>query len=172
MAGVSITLDGAEAALAALARAVEATDKPKALFDEIGQALTLSTQHRFETQTDPDGNPWPVSIRALLDGGRTLTDTGRLRGSITWQASGRDVAVGTDVIYSAIHQLGGTITAKTSAGLTFRVGGRWITKSSVTLPARPFLGLDADGEAEIEAIAADWLGSALQGTQFGGVAHV
>jgi phage gpG-like protein len=102
-----------------------------------------------------------MSIRALLQGGRTMTDTGRLAASITHEADEAGVAIGTNVAYGAIHQTGGTITAKTSSGLRFRVGGQWVTKQSVTIPARPFLGIDEDDEKEIEAISARFLAAAF-----------
>ena len=39
----------------------------------------------------------------------------------------------------------------------FNLGGRTIFARQVTIPARPFLGLDRDDEIEIEAIAGNWL---------------
>lgn len=157
MAGVRMELEGAEAALAALGEAAARLEQPKGLYDEIGRLLTVSTQHRFETEKDVDGTPWPKSIRVLTEGGKTMTDTSALAGSITWEASDTGVAVGTNVIYAAIHQLGGTIEAKTPGGLRFAVGGGFAVVQSVTMPKRSFLGLDADDEAEIEAAAQDYI---------------
>lgn len=159
MSGVRFVLTGAEASLAKLGAAIARTDKPRELFDEIGAMLVVSTQHRFETQEDPQGNPWAPSLRARLDGGRTLTDTARLVSSVTHEASDRQVAVGTNVPYASTHQTGQTIRAKTSRGLRFRSAGNggWVTKPSVTIPQRAFLGIDQDDEKEIEAIAGDWL---------------
>jgi phage gpG-like protein len=54
-------------------------------------------------------------------------------------------------------------------GLRFRVGrnGGWVTKQSVTLPARPYLGVDAEDEKDIRSIAAQWItkpwGQAIDG---------
>ena len=96
-----------------------------------------------------------------MEGGKTLVDSARLMQSITSNASDTGVEVGTNVLYAAIHQFGGTIRAKTSRGLRFKIGkGRdasWATRQSVTIPARPFLGIDAEDEAEIIQIATDWL---------------
>lgn len=157
MAGVRMELEGADEALAALGLIVARIDHPRPLYDELGRMLTTSTGQRFEDEEDPEGNPWPKSIRALLDGGKTLTDSTALRGSITWEASDTGVSVGTNVIYAAIHQLGGIITAKTSAGLHFQIGGVWVTKASVTMPARAFLGVSDADETEILNIAGEWL---------------
>jgi hypothetical protein len=55
------------------------------------------------------------------------------------------VEVAPHVIYGRIQELGGTITAKNrmvgSGGpyLIFQINGAWRMKSSVTLPARPYM---------------------------------
>lgn len=160
--GIRVEVTGAEEALGALRRAVEAVANPRPLFDEIGASLAVSTQMRFERGAGPDGAAWPPSLRAVVEGGRTLVDTARLMQSITHEADDSGVAVGTNVLYAAIHQFGGTISAKTPRGLVFQgAAGQWATKQSVTIPARPFLGLDDEDETEITAIAEDWLGRAL-----------
>ncbi|KQZ14305.1 hypothetical protein ASD44_09640 [Mesorhizobium sp. Root554] len=162
MTGARMELKGKEAVLADLAETIGKTEDKRGLFDAIGASLAVSTQHRFETETDPEGNPWPASLRALTEGGRTLTDTARLVQSITHEATAEGVAVGTNVIYAAIHQTGGVIKAKTSKGLRFRGPGNggWVTKQSVEMPRRAFLGLDDEDESEIRALCADWLGAA------------
>lgn len=159
MAGIAVNLEETEAALAFLDRAIGRTDDKQRLFEAIGGALVTSTQKRFEDEKGPDGKAWPPSLRARLTGGRTLTDTARLVSSITFEATADRLAVGTNVIYAAIHQMGGTIKAKTKAGLRFRAPGNggWVRKSQVEMPARPFLGLDEEDNKEIAALAADWL---------------
>jgi phage virion morphogenesis protein len=154
-------LTGAEEALRVLGAAVARAERPRDLYDRVGAALAVSTQHRFETETDPEGSPWPASLRKLLMGGRTLTDSARLVSSITHEASDSGVAVGTNVLHAAIHQTGGTIRAKTPAGLRFRSpgNGSWVTKQSVEMPRRAFLGVDEGDEEDIEAIAGEWLGA-------------
>lgn len=165
MTGVRFDLSGKEAALETLGDALARTEDKRGLFDAIGAALVVSTQHRFETEVDPDGSPWPASLRKTLMGGRTLTDTAHLVQSMTHEATENSVAVGTNVIYAAIHQMGGTIRAKTSSGLRFRSPGNggWVTRLSVEMPRRAFLGLDDDDEAEISHLAADWLGAENEG---------
>ncbi len=128
MAAVRISMDFDDAEVrAALGRMVGRLANPAPVLDEIGGRLVRSTIRRFELERGPDGMPWKPSRRAQEEGGQTLTDTARLRSSITHRVSGDAVEVGTNVIYGAIHQLGG------QAGR-----GR-----SVTLPARPYLGVDA-----------------------------
>jgi phage virion morphogenesis protein len=144
MAGVRLELQGDDAALAVLAGYVSRARDARGMFEAIGASLVTSTQMRFERGAGPDGSPWPPSIRALATGGKTLIESARLLRSITFDASDAGVAVGTNVIYGAIHQLGGAIV-QPSRGAT------------INMPARPYLGLDDDDEVEIVKIAEEWL---------------
>ena len=124
----------------ALARLAEVLSDPGDIMDRIGRYLVASTHRRFERERAPDGTPWLKSARAIAEGNRTLTDTGRLRGSIAhvFTDGGRGVEVGTNVVYAAIHQWGG------------RAGrGR-----RAKIPARPYLGVDEHDRDTILRIAA------------------
>ena len=125
---------------ASLRRLVGTLARPREAFDRIGSYLVTATLERFDRETGPDGKPWQKSARALATGGLTLTDTGGLRDSITHNVAGdgRGVEVGSNLVYAAIHQFGG------QAGR-----GR-----SVTLPARPYLGIDTrDADAIFRIVA-------------------
>ena len=124
----------------ALARLAEVLSDPGDIMDWIGRHLVASTRQRFERERAPDGMPWLESARAIAEGNRTLTDTGRLRGSIAHVLTdgGRGVEVGPNVVYAAIHQFGG------------RAGkGR-----RVAIPARPYLGVDEHDRDTILRIVA------------------
>lgn len=123
---VSVELEDA-ALREALARLIAALAAPRAVFDQIGRYLASAAVGRFERERGPDGEPWRPSIRALAEGGQTLTDFGTLRRSITHQieADGRGALIGSNLAYAAIHQFGGR-------------AGRG---HAVTLPARPYLGI-------------------------------
>jgi phage virion morphogenesis protein len=126
----------------------------------IGVGLVSSTHMRFVTQTDPEGQAWHALNPEYAAGkrnSRILTESGRLRDSINAQAGNDQVTVGTNVIYAAIHQLGGTIKPKNASHLYFRIGGRLVMANSVTLPARPFLGISKDDETEIAEIVFGFL---------------
>ena len=84
---------------------------------------------------------------------------------ITEEASDSGVAVGTNVIYAAIHQLGGVIKAKTAKGLIFTPVGENapVIVKSVTMPARPYLGVSAGDEEGIIEICRDWLSRVSDG---------
>lgn len=157
MAGVRIELTGAEEALARLGDIAARAEHPRGLWDAIGAALVTSTQMRFERGEAPDGSPWPPSLRALAQGGKTLIDSARLFQSLTHLPSDRGVEVGTNVVYAASHQFGATISPKAGEFLTFKVAGQWARKRQVTIPARPFLGLDDDDEREVLQIAEEWI---------------
>lgn len=148
----------------------------------IGEALVHATWRRFEAEKGPDGVPWrPVSEaysihRAGGTAGNTLRRGGmrvgfirrlahqhilnassRLKDSITYRADGQGVTVGTNVKYAAIHQLGGTIRPKDKKCLRFEIDGRIIFAKQVTIPARPFLGIDAADERTIGDIIEAYL---------------
>lgn len=183
MTAATITLDvqdiDIDAPLAVLRaierRAVDLSD----VLDEIGLALTSSTRLRFERGVGPDGLPWLPSLRALEQDGQTLVDTARLRDSITHAVGGDSVEVGTNVVYAGIHQFGGDIAMPERTQTLYRrlddlaEAGRaapfvkrrhatvatehTVAAHTVTMPARPFLGIDADDQAEILAIIGDAL---------------
>lgn len=132
----------------------------------LAEALRASTLRRFKNQEAPDGSKWKPSKRAAGNGGKTLLDTGKLRRSINSKADNRGFAVGTNIIYAATHQFGDedrelgpiTIRAKNAKALKFNVGGKdifvkkvYIPSLRVSIPVRPFLGIN---EADIKEIKA------------------
>ncbi len=157
--GVSIRLQGDVQRLMKRLRQLENTDiKGVALV--LAESLRTSTRERFRTQKGPDDKAWKPSIRASQQGGQTLTDSARLKNSIKSEANGSGFAVGTNLIYARTHQFGEkgrniTIRAKTSKGLVFKIGDRWIRKKAVRvnikIPARPFLGISEDDMLEIKS---------------------
>jgi phage virion morphogenesis protein len=149
--------------LAALRRLAGAMADTSPIMADIAALGEKSTRQRFRTQTGPDGKPWKPSLRAQITGGRTLTQEGRLAASISSSTrSGRDWAEwGSNVIYAAIHQFGGTIRARNAKALRFALaGGGFATVKSVTLPARPFLGLSTDDIGDITRLIQDRLAAA------------
>ena len=134
--------------IAELVRRLEAVDGDKReALDGIGGAWVSSTLERFDSGTAPSGTRWKPSLRARQTGGQTLVEHGTLKNSNTYQVVGDDtVEVGTNVPYAAAHQFGVTIEPKSPGGrLRFKLpNGRWVSPKSVTLPARPFLGVDDD----------------------------
>lgn len=147
--------------LAALRRLAGAMADTSPIMADIAALGESTTRLRFRTQTGPDGKPWKPSLRAQITGGRTLTEAGHLAASIS-SRSGRDWAEwGANRIYAAIHQFGGTIRARSGKALRFALaGGGFATVKSVTLPARPFLGLSTDDIGDITRLIQDRLAAA------------
>lgn len=151
-----------EKVLSALSRLSLQSDGRRDLLARIGAGEADNTRLRFSDQAGPDGTPWEPSIRAMTQGGETLRDTGRLMNSITYVTNDDSVEVGTNVMYAAMMHGGGTIRAVGSGYLKFKIGPAWVQKKSVTIPARPFLGLDSEGETEIIGIIDQFMRSRIE----------
>lgn len=127
-------------------------ERTEPLMDAIGTGVAGSTHLRFVSQSDPEGGSWTALNPGYAAGkrnSRILTESGRLRDSINARSSKNEARVGTNLVYAAIHQFGGTITPKSSSHLFFRIGGVPVAAKSVTIPARPYLGISADDETMI-----------------------
>lgn len=99
----------------------------------IAQELERQTEKNFAAEGRPK---WlGIKPRKGREGGQILQDTGQLAASITSSHDATSATVGSNKVYAAIHQLGG----KTGRG------------HKVTMPARPFLPIDAQGHLQQEA---------------------
>lgn len=165
VAQFNVTTQGGLEIERGLARLAAAFGDLTPLMEGIGLHLEGATLERFENERGPDGKRWKPSKRAQLDGGKTLSDSTQLRSSIVSEASGDQVAVGSNKIYAGIHQMGGIIRAKTPKGLVFQLPGGlgYRRVMQVELPARPYLGLSAEDETEIVALTEDYARDAMGG---------
>ena len=123
--------DGISPALARLAAGIQ---NKRPILQAMGLQLESLTKRAFnEPQLRPA--PWP----AKSDGSAaTLRRNQVLVRSIAITSLTNDeVTVGTDRLYAALHQFGGTIRAKGKA-LRFEIAGRVIFAKEVKVPARPF----------------------------------
>lgn len=142
-AGFSTTVEVADEISGPLSRLARNIRQLDPALDEIGSQVTTQTQMRFEAEESPEGRPWQGLAAVTLarrgregaDGeARILRDKLDLYDSLSWKvAPGRSVTVGVSSVYGRIHQLGGQ-------------AGRGL---SVTIPARPYLGI---GPEDIEQI--------------------
>ena len=135
------------------------------LMDNIGARLEQSARTRIEsTNFGPDGSPWPQSMRAVEDGGRTLFESGRLAASLTHEADRREARIGSNLIYAGVHQSGATITPTSGRALQFQLAnGQFVTVGKVTIPARPYLGISETDELEIGELVSDFVSEATGG---------
>jgi phage virion morphogenesis protein len=121
----------------------------------IGTGLVANTHDRFDAAQDPDGKAWaPLepNYAASKRGPGILRESamrGGLQGSITHRSGRAEVEVGTNKIYGATHQFGNVITAKGGGFLVFKIGGTLVKARSVTIPARPYLGISAEDQVMI-----------------------
>lgn len=151
--GVSLNWNGFDRAVNGLAS--RSASAKTVLMAEIGEALVSGTIDRFTKGEDPEGHTWEPSGRAWAEGvddggfGKTLVDTARLRNSIDYAAAPDALAVGSNVVYARVHQLGG------KAGR-----GR-----KVTIPARPYLGVSKADMEEVQSILAEFLAQPFKGAK-------
>ena len=183
MAGANITYTlTTQGTLSALQAAADALGSPRPLLRDIGEALLHSTQDRFGTQTDPDGNAWAAlspryQRRKKYNAGKILTLRGYLRNTLTFQVGDDEVAVGSNRAYAARMHFGGEFEVQArQAHVYFRqdkggdIGRLFVKKSKsnfvqnvsidahkVVTPARPFLGVSPADEKSILDIAEDHL---------------
>ncbi len=179
MASEGIRIEVQDAALTAALERLAQADMTRAN-DAIGAAIVASTKMRFERQAGPDGKPWqrlsPRTAAKRIGSRRRGFDnilrvSGRLSNSITHIASAEEIAVGTNLPYAGIHQLGGTIQREARQAKVYHTYNektgdiRGFTKRSranlerdvtigahtITIPARPYLGIDEADRAEIAA---------------------
>lgn len=157
MAGATLTLRYEDADLQRVAKRLQralAKADFRPLLQLIAGGLRESATLRFHQGKAPDGSHWKKSHRALVTGGQTLILEGRLRDSLAARVNAKSLEVGTNVVYGGIHQFGGVIRPKKGRALNVPGIG---PRASVTMPARPYLGISADDEAEIKDITATWL---------------
>jgi phage virion morphogenesis protein len=106
------------------------------------------TRRRISVEkTGPDGRPWapwsPAYAKTRHAGQGLLEGEGLLLASLTSLVEGDQARVGSNRVYAAIHQFGGTEVGK-------------------NIPARPYLGLSPDNERELLAVVEDYLDSLLE----------
>lgn len=166
--------------MGALARLQAAGKDMSPAMRAISMRLLSQTEANFFAQSGPSG-AWPelaASTRKRRgDAARMLQDTGHLAASITPDSGPDFAAIGTNVVYAAIHQLGGDIQreareshvrlSETKRGQLKRQKGyanlAVFAKSSndrarkvayksaafvIHIPARPYLPVGADGKLQ------------------------
>ncbi len=181
MTGAMLTVgieDEATRHYAALADRLGAT---RGLMDAIGAELVSSTLRRFSESRGPDGKAWaPLAKSTLKKRGasaKPLMASGRLRLSITRAASTSQVEVGSNLIYAALMQMGGTVEHAAHSAPVYRTladlkmqNYRFAKRSkadvmtyhevkdySITIPGRPYLGVSAEDRAAVARIAHEYV---------------
>ncbi len=121
-----VTADGVDESSARLRAMAARMRDMRPILEVVAQDVRTGIDDAFASERSPDGTPWAhlsdatKRINPRREGGKVLTDTARLRNSITAVASSRGLR------YGAAHQLGAQI----------KVFGRGTSRA---LRARPFL---------------------------------
>lgn len=118
------------------------------LLEVVGSEAENQTRRRIQSEkTAPDGTPWkPWSERykrSRRRGKSLLSSTGDLLDSISSLVTAESVLVGANLKYAAVHQHGG--------------GALDPTNPAHGIPARPYLGLSDENEADIRQVIEDYL---------------
>ncbi|OOZ41665.1 phage virion morphogenesis protein [Solemya pervernicosa gill symbiont] len=117
------------------------------LLDALGMELESQTRRRIsDEKTAPDGTPWDEWSERYAEtrhqGQSLLQGEGNLLDSIQYEVVGGDaVEWGSNLIYAAIHQHGGTAD---------------MAPGPAAVPAREYLGLSRGNANDLDAIALDW----------------
>lgn len=175
----------------ALTRLLELGRSPRRVMREIANYGENSTRQRFNDQQGPDGEAWIPSQRVKKQGGKTLIKDRHLLDSIVSSADGESAEWGSNMIYAAIHQFGGEIhkaaqsrlvrhrtdakgrLLKNAKGLLIfakdkhkRATERWFEQGAHTIdmPARPYLGINAEDEANVIDMINRHLSAAVNGS--------
>jgi phage gpG-like protein len=142
-------------------------EDPTDLLDIWGATLEASTRSRFDRSAGPGDIPWIPSQRALAQGGKTLVDTGNLESSLRYEVRPGELELGVDGVgasskFAYVHQFGAVIRPVNAKALKFKGGdGVWRVVQEVTIPARPFLGVDDDDRRDMKEVALEHLRSLL-----------
>lgn len=99
--------------LDAFNRLIAAGQEPRAMLDAIGKEMESRVSARFETSTDPAGNPWspwkPSTVKSYPKSGannKLLDRFNDMLGSLNHQADGDSVSIGFGQPYAKYHEFG------------------------------------------------------------------
>lgn len=127
---------------------------PRPVLKVIGERMLRHTEKSFTKETSPEGKKWKAvgeKTAARKRNPKILTEQGEaggLRGTLAYSLEGMDaLLVGANKPYARIHQLGGE-------------AGR---NKAVKIPARPYLGISAEAEADILDVISRAIKKSLDG---------
>ncbi len=138
-----INLDDSQAQ-STLAQLLRNASNSRVIMQGLATELETMTSDNFENEAF-GGQVW---VRKAFGNGKTLTNTGELKDSVTNSATSHTASVGTNMIYARIHHFGGTIRPKNRSHLVFITPNGFARVKSVTLLARPFLPVSPDGQLQ------------------------
>ena len=141
MSGVSLKIDVDDREILAALRQLQAVcNNLTPTLGAIGEYLGRSHEERFRQQVDPNGNPWvdtsPVTkARKSRNKDKILIESEDLMSTLRYKILDNALEFGTDRIYGAMMQFGGTKA---------QYPNLW-----GDIPARPYLGISSTDKTEI-----------------------
>lgn len=153
----------------ALTRIAAIGRDPQPVLAAAALPLEDNVRQRIETGTDPNGVKWsdyaPLNPLYAQDktGPGILKESGELQRTIRSGVQGHSIVIGSDLVYSAIHQFGGIIRAKNAPALFFVMGGKKFLRKSVTIPARPYLGFSTQDREVLVTHLSEFFRKAVAG---------
>lgn len=171
MAGDSIKIEVKENARPLLRAIIRRVRNARPVLRAIGQIGVDSVQENFDAQGRPV--KWKKRKspprRSTGKGYKILTLSGRLRNSVRYRVEGREVRVGTNVIYASVHNRGYSGTqqvqaherkVKSAFGRKLRtpvVAKIKAFRRKMVIPQREFLVVPEADQREMARTAVDWL---------------
>lgn len=169
MAGAKIEITYNDRAVRrAVSAGVDALASPRPLFANIREYLLRVHRQRFQDQKAPDGTPWQAlspsyQKRKRENSDRILYLRGYLANTLRGVIDDNGLAFGTDRVYGAIHQFGGTIQHKARASRRSNFAqDATIGKHETRTPARPWLGTSDENDNYILEMTRDYLSNAMR----------
>ncbi|MDU5695460.1 MAG: phage virion morphogenesis protein [Haemophilus parainfluenzae] len=114
--------------------------QPRKLYGVLGETLKKIHAERFKQEVDPEGNNWqslsPKTLTRKQKKGKStkiLRQGGYLSDKTAYNYNDQNVEFGSDAKYARLHQFGG----KAGRG------------KKVTIPKRPWLGVNAQDEQKL-----------------------
>ena len=134
----TINIDGLKEVHKYLANLELTENKKQELLANIGTVVVFQTRDRFKSKQSPTGlkwAPWSQEYAKTRHNGHSLLENeGYLKQSIVYKVSSNTVEIGSDEVYAGTHQYG-----------------------HKGIPARPYLGINAEDKKELEVEIIEYL---------------
>lgn len=134
-----------------ISKLAESIADTEPLMQSLATELESQTRRRISSEkAAPDGTPWkPWSdgYAKTRHGGQSLLESqGHLIDSIVTESSAERAATGSNLVYAALHQAGGTEDME---------------PGPAAVEARPWLGVSAENEQDLQAVTDAWVDSQI-----------
>ena len=129
---------------------------PRKLYGLLGETLKKIHAARFEAEVEPTGKRWqalsPRTKALKAKRGKStkiLRQDGYLADRTAYNYDDKGVEFGSDAKYARLHQFGGVIRPKKGKRLKFGKGSNTVYAKQSKIPARPWLGVNAQDEQKL-----------------------